>query len=82
MFGRLGPLELGIILVVVLLLFGANRLPQLGASIGKTVREFRKGMHEVTEEITQPTKAEPPAPGNNGTNMVKGSGPQTPAQRP
>jgi sec-independent protein translocase protein TatA len=81
MFGRLGPLELGIILVVVLLLFGANRLPQLGASIGKTVREFRKGMHEATEEIAQSANAEPPALGNNGATAVKVGGSQTPAHR-
>jgi sec-independent protein translocase protein TatA len=73
MFGRLGPLEIGIILVIVLLLFGASRLPQLGASVGKTVREFRKGMREATEEIAEATKAEPPSQAASGTSKANGA---------
>lgn len=58
MFGRLGPLELGIILLIVLLFFGAGRLPQLGASVGKTMREFRKGMQGATDEIEKAAKVD------------------------
>lgn len=39
---RFGPLEIGLILVIVLIVFGVGRLPQIGSAIGKTVREFRK----------------------------------------
>jgi sec-independent protein translocase protein TatA len=40
--GPLGPLELGLILVIVVLIFGVGRLPEVGGAIGKSVREFRK----------------------------------------
>ena len=43
MFG-LGPLELGIILAIVVVLFGAKRLPELGSGIGKAIKNFRAGM--------------------------------------
>ncbi len=51
---RLGPLgtwEILIILVVVLLLFGARRLPELAKSIGQSVREFRKGVRDMRADI-------------------------------
>jgi len=61
MLGRLGPLELGIIVLIVLLLFGAARLPQLGAAVGKTMREFRKGMHGALDEVEAPAAVEKPS---------------------
>ena len=41
-FGNMGFMEILLILVVVLLLFGAKRLPEIGASMGKGIREFKK----------------------------------------
>ena len=38
---RLGPTELIIILVIVLLIFGAGKMPQIGGAMGKAIREFR-----------------------------------------
>ncbi|MBI1736313.1 MAG: twin-arginine translocase TatA/TatE family subunit [Candidatus Rokubacteria bacterium] len=49
MFG-LGYQELLIILVIVLVLFGANRLPELARSLGSSVKEFKKGVNEVKAE--------------------------------
>ena len=49
MFG-LGYQELLIILVIVLVLFGANRLPELARSLGSSVKEFKKGVNEVKNE--------------------------------
>jgi sec-independent protein translocase protein TatA len=46
MFG-LGTQELVIILVIVLILFGANRLPDLARSLGSSVKEFKKGVNEI-----------------------------------
>jgi sec-independent protein translocase protein TatA len=46
MFG-LGYQELLIILVIVLILFGANRLPELARSLGSSVKEFKKGVNEA-----------------------------------
>ena len=49
MFG-LGPWELGIILVIVLIIFGAGKLPEIGAGIGKGIKNFKKGMTEAEKE--------------------------------
>lgn len=43
---NLGPLEIGLIVLVILLLFGATRLPKLGRSMGQSIRGFKKGLHE------------------------------------
>ena len=40
---RIGPWEIGIILVIVLIVFGVGKLPQVGGAIGKGLRAFRKG---------------------------------------
>ncbi len=48
MFG-LGTQELLIILVIALMLFGAGKLPQVGSSLGKGIRNFKKGMSEEDE---------------------------------
>jgi sec-independent protein translocase protein TatA len=45
-----GGLELIIILVIVLLFFGANRLPQMGRALGHGIKEFRKGISGSTRE--------------------------------
>ena len=39
--GNIGPLEIGIVLIVALLVFGPKRLPELGKSLGKGIREFK-----------------------------------------
>jgi sec-independent protein translocase protein TatA len=54
MFG-LGYQELLIILVIVLVLFGANRLPELARSLGSSVKEFKKGVTEAQKEETPST---------------------------
>jgi sec-independent protein translocase protein TatA len=46
MLGRFSLPELLVLLVIVLILFGANRLPELAGSIGKTIRAFKEGLHE------------------------------------
>ena len=50
MFG-IGFQELLVIFLIVLLVFGAKRLPEIGRSLGKTLAEFRKGMKEAEKEI-------------------------------
>ena len=49
MFG-LGYQELLLILVIVLILFGAQRLPDLARSLGSSVKEFKKGVNELKDE--------------------------------
>ncbi len=54
MFGSIGPTELLIIFMVVLLVFGADRLPELAKGLGKGMREFRRAADEVKNEIIGP----------------------------
>jgi sec-independent protein translocase protein TatA len=46
----MGPLEIGLILVIILVIFGVGKLPQIGGAIGKSIREFRKGQSGENEE--------------------------------
>ena len=69
MFG-MGPWELLVIFLVILLLFGAKRLPEIAQGMGKGIKEFKKAMKDTTEEIkgsmndTEPTKT-PDKPDQN-----------------
>jgi len=47
MFGSLGFTELILILFIVLIIFGAGKLPQLGEGIGKAIKGFKKSVHEA-----------------------------------
>jgi sec-independent protein translocase protein TatA len=40
--GNIGPLEIGVVLIIALLVFGPKRLPELGSSLGKGIREFKE----------------------------------------
>jgi sec-independent protein translocase protein TatA len=55
MFG-LGMPELLVILVIVVVIFGANRLPQLGEGLGKAIRGFKKGISDDNEKDKDSTK--------------------------
>ena len=58
MFG-LGTQELLIILVIAMVLFGAGKLPQVGSSLGKGIRNFKKGMNEEGhDELLESSAAE------------------------
>jgi|UniRef100_A0A7C4U6S4 sec-independent protein translocase protein TatA len=50
MFGTIGWPEIIIILLLVLLLFGAKRLPEIGKSLGKGLREFKDALKGIDEE--------------------------------
>ena len=47
----LGPTELILVLIIVLLVFGASRVPEIGRSLGKGIREFRGSVSEVKEGV-------------------------------
>jgi TatA/E family protein of Tat protein translocase len=62
MFGTMGVSELIIILAIVLIIFGAGKLPQIGEGVGKALKGFKKEVHEIPPaEAVQP-EAAPPAP--------------------
>jgi sec-independent protein translocase protein TatA len=52
-FGNFGPMELFIILVIVLVLFGARRVPEIGASLGKGIREFKRSINDVQRQVSE-----------------------------
>jgi sec-independent protein translocase protein TatA len=56
MFANLGFTELMVILVIVLVLFGARRVPEIGASIGKGIREFKKNINELDRDVRDPIR--------------------------
>jgi sec-independent protein translocase protein TatA len=67
---NIGPGELILILIIALVLLGPGKLPDVAASLGKSVREFRKAASDITDATrldapppaSQPTPAAPPAP--------------------
>ncbi|MGQ0665795.1 MAG: twin-arginine translocase TatA/TatE family subunit [Nitrospiraceae bacterium] len=66
MFGSLGFTELILILVIVLIIFGAGKLPQLGEGLGKAIKGFKKSVHEAdaieaeAQSAAQPHVVAPP----------------------
>lgn len=69
--GPLGGWEIVLILAVVLLLFGARKLPELAKGLGSGIREFKKATREVTDEIQNAADDTPPPsrklPPNSGS---------------
>ncbi len=53
-------MELVIIMVVILLLFGAKRIPEIAGSVGKGIKEFKKEMNEVERNVTNRDVGPPP----------------------
>ena len=51
---RFGPWEIGLVLVIILIVFGVGKLPQVGGAIGKGLREFRKGQRGEFGEEAEP----------------------------
>ncbi|HXF59318.1 MAG TPA: twin-arginine translocase TatA/TatE family subunit [Candidatus Saccharimonadales bacterium] len=57
---NIGPQEMFILFLIIILLFGAKRIPEIGRSIGKGIQEFKKGMREVESEMSVNDKTESP----------------------
>jgi sec-independent protein translocase protein TatA len=77
----LGGPEMLLIMFIVLLLFGADKLPELARGIGKSVREFKKAASGVEEEVRRAMEEEPvkPAPKPTGTIQQQAGAPKPPA---
>ena len=75
---NIGPLELIIILAIALLIIGPGKLPDVGAALGKSIREFRKASSDVQEAVNvsvdtsplPPTPAAPVAPASPAATQV------------
>ena len=61
MFGSFGWMELTLILVIVLIIFGAGKIPQLGEGLGKAIKGFKKSVNEADAiDVTPPPSEAPP----------------------
>jgi sec-independent protein translocase protein TatA len=56
MFGSFGMPELMVILVIILIIFGAGKLPEIGGAIGKGIKNFKKAIHEPDENVKPDAK--------------------------
>ena len=63
MFGGLGPGEIFLIVLVLLLIFGAKRLPELGGALGKGIREFKSSVRDAGQELSKPDANRQVTPG-------------------
>jgi sec-independent protein translocase protein TatA len=62
LFGPVGPTELLLIVLIVVFIFGARRLPELGKSLGEGIKNFRKSItSKEKEKKSPPEKPQPPA---------------------
>lgn len=73
MFGSLGFTELILILVIVLIIFGAGKLPQLGEGVGKAIKGFKQSIHEA-----EAFDIDPQAQAQEGTPALTAASPQIP----
>jgi sec-independent protein translocase protein TatA len=79
---NVGPTELMVILVLALIVFGPKKLPEMGKSIGKGLREFQKAKSDIRREISQglnespsqETAPEQPSAAGTGTAVSDGQG--------
>jgi sec-independent protein translocase protein TatA len=63
MFGSFGWMELLLVLVIVLIIFGAGKIPQLGEGLGKAIKGFKKSVNEPdTLDVTAAEQNQPPQP--------------------
>ena len=77
----IGHWEIFVILLVVLLLFGAKRIPDIAQGLGKGIREFRKAMREVQSEIDV-SSTPPPAPNHQPASYPPAQAPPQAATQP
>ena len=80
MFGGLGMGELIVIFMVVLLLFGAKRLPEIGSSLGKGIREFKGSLRELEGELKVPPEKRPELPRRDHSSTTPVASAQAQAQ--
>jgi TatA/E family protein of Tat protein translocase len=65
MFDGIGGTEILVVVLVVLILFGSKRIPDLARTLGKASREIRKAVNQVRDEIDKATPLDPPGPDPN-----------------
>lgn len=81
MFGTMGFSELMIILVIILIIFGAGRLPQIGEGVGKALKGFKKEVNEIPPEIDH-NVPDPSSPAKSAETAASQTVTQTPDASP
>ena len=81
MFDIGGP-EVMLILFIFLLLFGANKMPELARGIGKSIREFKKAASGVEEEVRRAMEEEPAKPAPKPVGAIQQAVSEKPAPPP
>jgi len=81
MFDIGGP-EVMLILFIFLLLFGANKMPELARGIGKSIREFKKAASGVEEEVRRAMEEEPVKPAAKPAGVIQQAAPEKPSPPP
>ena len=71
MLGNLGFTEIAILLLILVLFFGAKRIPEIGASIGKGIKEFKRGLK--TDEVEEPPTSDAALPPSSSSASAGGA---------
>ncbi len=61
MLGSIGPTELLLILLIIVIIFGARKLPELGKSLGEGIKNFKKSISSAKEDQSSESQTKPPA---------------------
>jgi sec-independent protein translocase protein TatA len=80
--GNIGPLEIGIVLVIVLIIFGPKRLPELGQSLGRGIREFKGSITGDHDDKPLSGEIEKPADTTNVTATPVATTPAPEGEKP
>ena len=76
MFGNLGFTEIAILLLILVLFFGAKRIPEIGASIGKGIKEFKRGLKDEQSGEPESSDSLPPSSPGTGAGRAGGAAPK------
>jgi sec-independent protein translocase protein TatA len=82
MFGSFGWMELLLILIIVLIIFGAGKLPQLGEGLGKAIKGFKKSVHEADAIDVTPAEQPQQAQSQAAPGQVAAQSEATPSTAP
>jgi len=75
MFGDLSFSHILILLLVLVLVFGAKRIPEIGSSLGQGIREFKRSLKDVAEDRPESRGIQPPAP-TSSSSLPSGGDPK------
>jgi sec-independent protein translocase protein TatA len=74
MFGDLSFSHILILLLVLVLVFGARRIPEIGSSLGQGIREFKRSLKDVIEDRPEPPRSVPPAASSTPSSSLPTGG--------